>query len=249
MPFFGMGLCMVSAWRQNVCANVTPGIPGDTIPFRESPMKLQRIIPLIIFTLSSFMLWDAWQVSQGKNPVAGMSSISASNAPIGATSGTSSSPNSVPAAPAVSSSGAVVGTSDLTHGQRILVHTDLFDADIDTVGADLRSLKLNHHLSAENEHRPVDLFEDHSNLIYVAQSGLLGDHLPNHTSVYQSAVTNYSLEPGEEDISVPLTTEVPGLVSVTKIYHFKRGSYVIGVETRVKNLSSIPCLPQLTFSF
>ena len=252
MPSFGTGQCVVSAWRQNVCVNVTPGIPGATTPFRESPMKLQRIIPLIIFTLSTFMLWDAWQASQGKRPVAGISALPAPSASSGASSvatSSSSSSGSVPVAPTASSSGAVVASSDLTHGQRILVHTDLFDADIDTVGADLRSLKLNHHLSAENEHRPVDLFEDHSSLIYVAQSGLLGDHLPNHTSIYQSAGTNYSLEPGQEDISVPLTTEVPGVVSVTKIYHFKRGSYVIGVETKVKNLSSVPLSPSAYFQF
>ncbi|NDU87962.1 MAG: membrane protein insertase YidC [Ferrovum sp.] len=208
-------------------------------------MKFQRIVPLVLFTLSSFMLWDAWQASHVKKqnvPAQATASIPATTAQNSVPSMAGTPLPSVTTANAVSSEG-------LIHGQRIRIHTDVLDGDIDTTGGDLRSLQLIKHLAADNDSKPVDLFQDHSSLIYVAQTGLLGDHFPNHTTTFQSSALQYSLEPGQEELLVPLQAIVPGVAEVTKIYHFKRGSYVIAVETRFKNLSSSAVSPSAYFQF
>ncbi len=215
-------------------------------------MNMQRIIPLVIFTASSFMLWDAWQTYQRAtlptppSPPT-ISSLPASSAtlpqaPVAAPAGTNA---TVPPAPASAES----GQEGLHHGERIKVKTDVVDAEIDTDGADLRSLKLLQHFSAEDKIKPVDLLEDKNSLVYVAQSGLLGAGLPNHTTLFTADKQQAVLEPGQDHLDVTLRATTPGVVEVTKTFHFKRGSYVITIETAVRNLSAEPLSPEAYFQF
>ncbi len=226
-------------------------------------MNFQRIIPLVIFTVSSFMLWDAWQSHQQQgrllhpgNPVASL--------PVSSSGAGSTSINAVPASTVATAlpnssaappTGSTVNSSTATpsdglqQGSRVKVTTDLIEADLDTAGADLRSLKLLKHMSAQQDSKPVDLFEDRSALIYVAQSGLLGPGLPNHTFVFTPDKSSVSLESGQAEATVSFTAIVPGVVRVIKTWHFKRGSYVIGLDTSVENLGTAPLTPQAYFQF
>ncbi len=214
-------------------------------------MNMQRIIPLAIFTASSFMLWDAWQSHQRETQQPPVSPPALSSVP----TGTASLP-SVPS-PSVSGSGAVpsattaVGpqTEGLHRGERVKVTTDVMDAEIDTEGADLRSLKLLKHFSAEQSNKPVDLLEDKNSLVYVAQSGLLGAGLPNHTTQFTADKPEATLAAGQDSLDVTLKAITPGVVEVDKTYHFKRGSYVVTVETAVHNLSAAPLSPEAYFQF
>ncbi len=215
-------------------------------------MNMQRIIPLVIFTASSFMLWDAWQTFQRATPqtppsTPTISSLPASNAtlpeaPVAAPTGTN---NTVP--PTTATAGPEL--EGLHHGERVRVKTDVVDAEIDTDGADLRSIKLLQHFSAEDKIRPVDLLEDKSSLVYVAQSGLLGTGLPNHTTLFTADKPLAVLEPGQDTLDVTLRATTPGVVEVAKIFHFKRGSYVVTIETVVHNLGAAPLSPEAYFQF
>lgn len=210
-------------------------------------MKLQRIIPLVIFTLSSFMLWDAWQASHLKKPVEVKVNANASlpSLQAGPTSSLSST-----TLPSQGQSAAVVQDKGvLAQGGTIHVVTDQVVADISTVGGDLRDLSLTHHLSADSDHKPLSLFEDHGALIYVAQSGLLGERFPNHTTSFHAATQDFVMAQGSDELTVPLTTTVAGVAEVTKTYHFKRGSYVVAVETTFKNLSTQAVTPSAYFQF
>ncbi|NDU91181.1 MAG: membrane protein insertase YidC [Ferrovum sp.] len=213
-------------------------------------MNMQRIIPLAIFTASSFMLWDAWQAHQRETLQAPATPPTISSVP----SGTASSPSVPTAAP---SSGGTVPpvtatapqTEGLQHGERVRVTTDVVDAEIDTAGADLRSLKLLQHFSAQENNKPVDLLEDKHDLVYVAQSGLLGAGLPNHTTVFTPDKQEAVLAPGQDSVDVTLRAVSPGVVDVAKTFHFTRGSYVVTVETAVHNLSAVPLSPEAYFQF
>jgi YidC/Oxa1 family membrane protein insertase len=208
-------------------------------------MNLQRIIPLVVFTLSSYMLWDAWQ-AHNRAPLA----TAAANAPAGNNSlpsATVSNGNStVPALPQAAQTPAVEG---LKQGARVHVKTDVVDAEIDTNGADLRSLKLLHHFAANDGDKPIDLFEDRSDLIYVAQSGLLGNGLPNHTTLFSTDQTSVVLSDGQSAVDVSLKAVVPGVAEVTKTYHFARGSYLVTLTTTVHNLSAAEISPDAYFQF
>ncbi len=227
-------------------------------------MNFQRIIPLVIFTVSSFMLWDAWQTHQKQvllthsgqatlstlptstnTPSGGVASVPASNnAPVS---------NGSSAAGLPGRSGSVehpgVAANELQRGTRVSVQTDVIAAELDADGGDLRSLKLLKHLSAVADNKPVDLFEDNSALVYVAQSGLLGQGLPNHTFVFTPDRTSVVMAPGAEEATVNFTATVPGVARVTKTWHFKRDSYVIGLDTVVENLGTSPLSPQAYFQF
>ncbi|MDE1941970.1 MAG: membrane protein insertase YidC [Betaproteobacteria bacterium] len=209
-------------------------------------MNLQRLIPLVIFTISSFMLWDAWQAHQHPvqtKPVAGSSVPS----PVSGLGTTPTPTGQAKAPPAMTAT--AVDSEGLRHGNRVQVRTDVLQAEIDTDGADLRDLKLLKHLSAEDSKKPVDLLEDHGSLIYVVQSGLLGQGLPNHTTPFTADGSQATLQPGQDTLDVRLKAEVPGVAEVSKIYRFKRGSYVVNVETVVKNLGTAPMSPEAYYQF
>jgi YidC/Oxa1 family membrane protein insertase len=214
-------------------------------------MNMQRIIPLAIFTASSFMLWDAWQTHQRESLQAPAAPPSIASVP----SGTASAP-SVPAPSASLGAGVPSVTTTATpqaeglqHGERVKVITDVVNAEIDTEGADLRSLKLLQHFSAQESSKPVELLEDKGDLVYVAQSGLLGAGLPNHTTLFTADKREAVLAPGQNSVDVTLKAVTPGVVEVAKTFHFTRGSYVVTVETAVRNLSAAPLSPEAYFQF
>jgi YidC/Oxa1 family membrane protein insertase len=135
-------------------------------------------------------------------------------------------------------------------GQGIRVHTDLLDATIDTTGADLRSLKLVGQKSTEDPTKPVAIFQDKGPLVYVAQSGLLGQaSFPNHLSQFTSDKSEYTLTEGQAGLDVTLTSTVRGVVEVQKTWHFTRGSYLVSLNTVVKNLGTTPITPGAYFQF
>ena len=210
-------------------------------------MNMQRLIPLAIFMLSSFMLWNAWQDREHSIPTAPAVQGGGVPAPVAGLGTTPTPSGPVTAPPAATATAA--DSEGLRHGNRVLVRTDVVQAEIDTDGADLRDLKLLKHLSAEDSKKPVDLLEDRGSLIYVAQSGLLGQGLPNHTTTFTADTTDATLQPGQDSLDVRLKAEVPGVAEVSKIYHFKRGSYVVNVETVVKNLGTAPLTPEAYYQF
>ncbi len=210
-------------------------------------MNLQRIIPLVVFILSSYMLWDAWQ-AHNRAPLA----AAAVNAPTGNNSLPSTTVaninanTTVPTLPQAAQTPAAEG---LKRGVRVHVKTDVVDAEIDTDGADLRSLKLLRHFAADDGDRPIDLFEDRSDLIYVAQSGLLGNGLPNHTTLFSADQTSVSLGDGQSAVDVSLKAVVSGVAEVTKTYHFARASYLVTLTTTVRNLGAVELSPDAYFQF
>lgn len=135
-------------------------------------------------------------------------------------------------------------------GQSVRVRTDLLDATIDTTGADLRSLKLVAQKSTEDPTKPVSLFQDKGPLVYVAQSGLLGNSaFPTHLSSFVSEKSEYTLTEGHDGLDVTLRSTVKGVVEVEKTWHFSRGSYLVSLQTTVKNLGQAPITPGAYFQF
>ncbi|MDA8415714.1 MAG: membrane protein insertase YidC [Betaproteobacteria bacterium] len=210
-------------------------------------MKLQRMIPLVLFTLSSFMLWDSWQASHLKSSV-----VSTENRAVVHSTAPISVSGNVANLPSLGQVSAVTqGQEKLLSGggESIRVVTDEIEASISLTGGDIRELSLLHHLSAESDKKPIELFQDHSGLLYVVQTGLLGDHFPNHTSTFVTQAHSYSMAAGQDELIVPLVATIDGMARVTKIFHFKRGSYVITVETKFENLGSQPVSPSAYFQF
>lgn len=199
-------------------------------------MDTQRLILFAIFSFSLLLLWESWQ-NKDKVPLAQTQQQPAATAQSGAVPTPSTAPGTSSQSVAPISATQAVG---LAKGSRATVKTDLFGAEIDANGGDLRSLVLDRYHEVEDKSQPLKLLEDDPAHPYIAQSGLLGQG-PNHKSVYQLVPGTYELKPGQDTVSVPLTFSDPARgLTVTRTYIFHRGSYRIDVTTRVANAGSQP---------
>ncbi|MFM9835829.1 MAG: membrane protein insertase YidC [Methylophilaceae bacterium] len=200
-------------------------------------MDTRRLILFVIFSFSIMMLWDSWQHKDAPLP--------SQTTQISAPKEANSSSNSATVSQA--STGAEAGQFKLDHGQRIKVSTDLYNAEIDTNGGDLRHLVLNKHFAANQKDGNFVLMNDESSgMIYVAQTGLIGAGLPNHKSQFTSAASSYTMADGAENQEVRLSWTGDG-ISVDKIYTFHRGSYVIDVSYQINNGSASAISPSIYY--
>ena len=188
-------------------------------------MDTRRLILVFVFSFSLVMLWEAWQ--KHNNPQAPLATTPAATAiaPVpGATASAPVSAASVPDGNAASAS---------AKAEIIKVKTDLFVADVSTQGGTIVGLELNNYKASEDKLRNFSLFDAKHQ--YAAQSGLIGEDLPNHKTLY--TVSPGNLELGAEAKSIELRLEAPVVngVKVTKIYTFNRGSYLINVAYDIEN--------------
>lgn len=190
-------------------------------------MDTQRLIAFIVFSFSLLLLWEAWQ-DYNRPKTAPVAAQSAPAAPTG-TAASGDLPT-----PGAGLRGAVPQAATLAQGARARVRTDVLEAVIDANGGDLRSLILTAYRDNVDERRPFQLFEEKTGRNYLAQSGFIGDKLPNHKTVWQLEPGDYVLKPGQDRVEVRLKAVADG-VEVTKTYVFRRGSYVIEVLHAVRN--------------
>ncbi len=185
-------------------------------------MDTRRLILFVIFSFSTLMLWDAWQRQHTPPAVA---SQAATGLPAAA-----GQPATQQAANA-----SINGAYALAKAERIKVETDLYSAEIDTAGGDLRKLTLKKHRADDDKKRSYVLLNDAANpMTYVAQSGFVGDNMPSHKTVYTTTSTSYTMTDGQAQLEVRLNALSNG-VSVDKVYIFKRGNYAIDVNFDVRN--------------
>ncbi|MDP3420959.1 MAG: membrane protein insertase YidC [Thiobacillus sp.] len=188
-------------------------------------MDNQRLILFIVFSFTLLLLWEAWQDQNAPVPeTPTTASAPATGAP------TPTQALNAPPAPAAAP------TSGFAKGQRAVVETDVLRASIDANGGDLRELKLLTYRETEDKNQILTLFEDSATRPYLAQSGLVGEGLPTHRSVFELNPGTYRLAGGAAQLQVPLVWSDPATgVRVEKTYIFKRGSYQVSVQTRVIN--------------
>jgi len=196
-------------------------------------MDTQRSALLIVFLFSLFMLWDGWQ--RFNQPPA---------APAVATDATAAQSAGAQApVPTVSSAAApsdVPQTTAVAQTAAARVVTDLFIADVSAEGGSIIRLELlKHHAGPESEGNFVLLDNGGANL-YHAQSGLIGDGMPTHKTVYQLPEGELKLADGQDKVELRMTAAGPDGVAVTKVLTFTRGSYRIDTRFEIANNGSAP---------
>ena len=201
-------------------------------------MDTKRLVLFVIFSMSILMLWEAWQREQAPQTVG--TSVAAAV----------TQDASVPTQPADAAEPVAVESSvQLASNQKIKVTTDVYEAEIETTGGDLRKLTLRKHRAADNEKDNFLLMSDAAKpMTYVAQTGLLanGLALPNHKSVFNTSATAYQLEEGKDTLEVRLHW-TNGEISVDKVYVFHRNSYLMDVNYEIKNNSSAAITPSVYY--
>ena len=203
-------------------------------------MDTQRLILFFVFGFSVLMLWDAWEKDHRPKPAAQVQVAPSATVPTPAPTGK---PSTAPgAAPAAVSNGSVPGAAaPAAKGEIVTVRTDLVVAEIDTLGATLKRVELLKHREAKDSAKNLALLgPEHQ---YEAQSGLTGEGGPNHRTLWSVQPGNFTLKDGEDAVEVRLASQGKDGLEVTKVYRFKRDSYVIDVTLEIRNTSATPATP------
>ena len=134
-------------------------------------------------------------------------------------------------------------TSETQASSRIVrVRTDVLDLEINTLGGTVVNAKLPEMpLSLDNPDVVKELFTTDPFRYHVAESGLIGsdDSLaPKHDkAVYTAEKTSYTLDQGQDTMTVTLEWNNGQGIEVSKHFTFKRGLYDVLVEHEVTNNS------------
>lgn len=201
-------------------------------------MDTQRLILFFIFSFSLLLLWDAWQKEQQLKTGPAPSVQSAPGVPTPAKPLAAPPPPSAAATPAAATAAVPGAASAPAPSETVQVSTDLLIADISTLGATLARLELRKHKDANDPSRNfVLLGAEHS---YSAQSGLIGEGMPNHRSLWRALPGERSLAAGADKLQLRFAAEGPQGVTVEKVYTFHRNSYLVDVAFELKNAGAAP---------
>ncbi|SMB78594.1 protein translocase subunit yidC [Pasteurella testudinis DSM 23072] len=186
-------------------------------------MNSKRSLLVIALLFISFLVYQQWQIDYVlPKPVAAETTTvnNGSDTPSASTSGT-----------------AAVDTQ--TTGRVITVESDVLSLKIDTLGGDVVDSDLLKYDAELNSNTPFSLMQNDNNLVYIAQSGLIGKNgidTPAGRAQYQISGDNFKLADGQDQIRIPLTLEKDG-VQVIKTFTLTRGSYAVEVDYQITNQS------------
>jgi YidC/Oxa1 family membrane protein insertase len=144
----------------------------------------------------------------------------------------------VPRSPAAGANGQEPDGAAGAAGQpRIRVTTDVLELEIDTLGGTVSAATLRQYpIDLDQPEQKVRLLEPAGAAMFIAQSGLLSQQpAPNHTTPFQSARQDYTLQEGADRLAVPLTWAASTGQKVTKTLVLHRGRYDIDVQYRLEN--------------
>ena len=199
-------------------------------------MDFKKTILWAVFSMSVLMLYNNWQVHEGKPSLFGGAPVSAP-----ANSERPAQPKSdVPAttmavgAPVISQT-PIVNPSSIEASEKFVIQNDVLVLEISANGANVVDAKLLKQLTPEK--KPVELFQYTATHKYFARSGLIAmgnTDLPNHTSTFKL------LQSGKDGSGRPFMTLVSERngVKLEKTFILNPGSYVVDVGHRVTRANS-----------
>lgn len=214
---------------------------------------IRRTILWVIFGFSLVMLWDQWQVYNGKTATffpSGKPAVTA-KAPTGAASANATAASgisTVPQGTVAATVGAVPpvanpAAASAVPREQVTVSTDTLRVTFDTEGGSVvRTEMLKYQGDKTGE--PFVLMNQNAERAYAAQTGLIGGDFPNHKTVMAFS-GDKALKDGANELVVKFESPVQGGVKLVKTYTLRRGEYDMGVQHQVVNTGAAPVTPQL----
>ena len=201
-------------------------------------MDQRRLILVLVFLLSTVMLWNAWLQHNQPTPTA----------PAPAATGVegASVPTPTPSAPAVTGTtipGAATAVAPVSAAPRVTVRTDLMVAEVSAQGGDIVRLELAEHKASADETKNFVLFDDGAKHVYAAQTGLIGEGLPTHKTIFELPAGEQVLKDGEDSLTLRLEAPEQNGVKVAKLMTFHRGNYTVDVKYEISNAGASPISP------
>ncbi|MCX7238555.1 membrane protein insertase YidC [Polynucleobacter sp.] len=200
-------------------------------------MDFKKTILWAVFSMSGLMLYNNWQVHEGKPSLFGGAPASA---PVAAEKAAAANkvdvPTQISGSPAVAAT-PVVSSGAIEGAEKFTLQNDVLVLEISASGANVIDAKLLKSLTAEN--KPVELFQYTPTHKYFARSGLISlgnNDLPNHTSTFKLA------QSGKDGSGRPFAVFVSERngVKLEKTFILNPGSYVVDVGHRVTQSSNNP---------
>lgn len=192
-------------------------------------MENRRFILIALVGVVLFFLYQAWQKDYGNQP------------PATPVAETAKPPEGHAAAAAATVDETVGGVAPANtanaDGETIRVETDVYIAEISTLGGELRRLELKHFPAAKDKPEPMSLLDDRNGRLFVLQSGLVDTQSPLITdkTLFHAAQPSYQLAQGQDSLDVTLSYEGADGLQAKKTYHFHRDSYQIDLSQTLKN--------------
>ncbi|OGA16914.1 MAG: membrane protein insertase YidC [Betaproteobacteria bacterium RIFCSPLOWO2_12_FULL_63_13] len=198
-------------------------------------MDTQRLILFFVFSFSILMLWEAWQKDERPAETNAPSVPATTLTPV---------PTSKPKASfglTAKQADSVPNTSaTASRPKREVVHVTTSEllAEVDTLGGDIVSLAFREHKDADDKTKNFVLLTPEYR--YSVQSGLIGEGLPNHKTLFSAPASNVSLAPGKDVLEVRLEAAPVDGLKVVKILTFHRGSHRIEISYDITNDGAKP---------
>jgi YidC/Oxa1 family membrane protein insertase len=220
---------------------------------------IRRTILWVIFGFSMVLLWDQWQLHNGKKatffPKPGVTAIAPAPAAAAASANGLPAPTAAPAANSVpATSNAVTATPgqvpnsvpavSVAPREKIEVETDVFKLSFDTEGGSLVRAEFPKHRDLVDPLKNMVLLDQSSSRVYLAQTGLIGGDFPTHKAPMAFSGER-SLKAGQNELTLRFESAELSGVKLVKTYTLKRGSYVIDVKHEVVNNGQASVSPQL----
>jgi YidC/Oxa1 family membrane protein insertase len=192
-------------------------------------MDQRRLVLFLVFLLSTVMLWNAWLKHNQPAIVPAPPSAGVEGAGVPIPSPTPG----VPAAAGVAVPGAAGAPA--AAAPRIVVRTDLIVAEVSAQGGDIVRLELVKHKASKDKTKNFVLLDDGATHFYAAQSGLIGEGLPTHKTMFRLPEGEQVLKDGADRLTLRLEAPEQNGVKVTKVMTFHRGNYVVDVAYEIVN--------------
>jgi YidC/Oxa1 family membrane protein insertase len=211
---------------------------------------IRRTILWVIFGFSMVLLWDQWQIANGKRatffpgPAVQASVPKADGKPIAGTDA------AIPAPVAGQTAVAPVATeaAPAKPKERFVVTTDVLKLTMDTEGGSLVRAELLKYADTEDKTKNFVLLDDSKDRVYMAQSGVVagaaGGAFPTHKTV-MTASGPHELQDGQNELVIQFTSPDVGGIKLVKTYTLRRGAYDIAVKHELVNTSANPQSAQL----
>lgn len=168
----------------------------------------------------AFMLWNVWQLEYAaKTPTPVQVTQKAQTIPLPNASVATATTNLPPVSI-----------------KPVQVQTDVLNVGIDPVDGNLVTAELLKYPMEKDSQKPVSLLSSNPERLYLAQSSLV---TPSGVQplTYQSQQLTYQLN-NQNALAVKLVSKGANKILVEKTFQFNKGSYLIGVDYRIRNQSS-----------
>jgi YidC/Oxa1 family membrane protein insertase len=198
----------------------------------------KRIVLMIIFGFSVMILWTKWTAYNAprQTPVAAQSGAAAGQANLPSPMASGTAANSNAATPASQSGGIAANRAAYAQAPKVVVTTPTMKVTVSARGGDIIGVELLKHWKDNKKEQHYQLLQDEGDHFYVARSGLIGNGLPNHTTLFDIKPV---VREGNTQV-LRLAATGPDGATVTKVLTFTDESYKVDVGYEINNPGSKP---------